>query len=394
MPVREIRPEERADFERLESIAFASPLSEEDLRRRLEREPEAVCLGHFDSAGTLTAGMVLPEYQMRYEDRFVPMVGVGGVASLPEYRYQGAIRRVFEAAFARMREGGAVFSALYPFSHPYYRQFGYELCQLTARYTLPVDALRSFRCEATVRRIEPGDPFDGLQAVYDAHFARCNMAIRREARHWQGLVTKEPLRERVYTYLLQDAQGPCAYVVFAAQNVGEYSKEMRVREIAFAHPKGLRDALGFLYRLAPQYGKAILTLPDGVPLHAVLPESYDASADIFSHPMARVVDLPRALALKPHPAGAAYTLRVHDAMIPGNDGLFAVQCEAAGVSVRRLEADAPADLEAGVQQITQLLLGFLSLDEALYSPQVTLRASGDVLRRIFVKRPVYLTEFF
>ena len=55
MPVREIRPEERADFERLESIAFASPLSEEDLRRRLEREPEAVCLGHFDSAGTLIA---------------------------------------------------------------------------------------------------------------------------------------------------------------------------------------------------------------------------------------------------------------------------------------------------------------------------------------------------
>lgn len=394
MPVREIRPEERADFERLESIAFASPLSEEDLRRRLEREPEAVCLGHFDSAGTLTAGMVLPEYQMRYEDRFVPMVGVGGVASLPEYRYQGAIRRVFEAAFARMREGGAVFSALYPFSHPYYRQFGYELCQLTARYTLPVDALRSFRCEAAVRRIEPGDPFDGLQAVYDAHFARCNMAIRREARHWQGLVTKEPLRERVYTYLLQDAQGPCAYLSLAAQNVSESSKQLRVREIAFAHPKGLRDALGFLCRLAPQYGKAILTLPDGVPLHAVLPESYDASADIFSHPMARVVDLPRALALKPHPAGAAYTLRVHDAMIPGNDGLFAVQCEAAGVSVRRLEADAPADLEAGVQQITQLLLGFLSLDEALYSPQVTLRASGDVLRRIFVKRPVYLTEFF
>lgn len=394
MPVREIRPEERADFERLESIAFASPLSEEDLRRRLEREPEAVCLGHFDSAGTLTAGMVLPEYQMRYEDRFVPMVGVGGVASLPEYRYQGAIRRVFEAAFARMREGGAVFSALYPFSHPYYRQFGYELCQLTARYTLPVDALRSFRCEATARRIEPGDPFDGLQAVYDAHFARCNMAIRREARHWQGLVTKEPLRERVYTYLLQDAQGPCAYLSLAAQNVSESSKQLRVREIAFAHPKGLRDALGFLYRLAPQYGKAILTLPDGVPLHAVLPESYDASADIFSHPMARVVDLPRGLALKPHPAGAAYTLRVHDAMIPGNDGLFAVQCEAAGVSVRRLEADAPADLEAGVQQITQLLLGFLSLDEALYSPQVTLRASGDVLRRIFVKRPVYLTEFF
>lgn len=395
MPVRMIQREELLEFERLESVAFVYPMDTAETEKRLEKdsEPQEPCIGHFNDDGVLTACMVLPEYRMRYEGHWVPMVGIGGVASLPEYRFGGAIRQIFQAAFRRMVESGVVFSALYPFSHAYYRKFGYELCQTTTGYELPVQALSAFRYDGKVRMIRPGESLDGLKAVFEAHFLDSNLAIQREDRHWTRLLGKDAYKERVYTYLLEDENGPSAYVVLAAEDAGPFEKNGNVREIAYVRPRGLTDALGFLYRLSAQYGKLRILLPDGVPLPALLPESYDVKAGIREQPMARVIDVKQALLLKRHFDGARYTLRVRDEILPENDGVFAVRCEGGEVSVEKRE-DGEADLSLDVRTLTQLLLGYLSLDEALYKADVSAASNLDTLRRVFVKRSVLLTEHF
>ncbi len=395
LPVRMVKQEELLECEKIQSVAFVYSLNTAELQKKLETEPQpnAPYIGYFNDEGMVTACMELPEYRMRYEGHWVPMVGIGGVASLPEHRFGGAIRQIFQVAFRRMLESGAVFSALYPFSHAYYRKFGYELCQTTMGYELPVQSLSAFRYDGRVRMIRPGDSLDGLKAVFDAHFLRCNLAIQREERHWKQLLGEDAYKERVYTYLLEDENGPSAYVVLAAEDAGPFEKNGNVREIAYVRPQGLRDALGFLYRLSAQYAKLRIPLPDGVPLPALLPESYDVKAGIREQPMARVIDVRRALTLKRHFDGARYTLCVRDEILPENDGLFAVRCEGGEVSVERRE-DGEADLTLDVRTLTQLLLGYLSLDEALYKSDVSAGANLDTLRRVFVKQPVFLTDHF
>lgn len=395
MPVRKIKREELLECEKIQSIAFAYPLDTAELARLIATEPDPAdpYIGYFDEENTVTACMELPAYHVRYEGHWVPMVGVGAVASLPEYRFGGAVRQMMHAALRQMVEDGVVFSSLYPFSHPYYRRFGYELCQMTTEYEIPIESLSGFRYHGKARMVRTGDAIDGLKAVFDAHFARCNMPVRREERHWKRVLGDDTFKDRIYTYLLEDEEGPSAYVVLAAENDGPNKRIGNVREIAFVRPQGLGDVLGLLYRLAAQYKRVRIHLPDDVPLAALLGESYGLQGKYPNQQMTRVISVEKALALKRHPEGAAYTLRVHDEGIPENDGVFCVRCEGGAVSVRKTAHDT-ADLTVDVRTLAQLLLGYLAVDEALYKPDVRVEAKLDTLRSVFVKRPVFLTDHF
>lgn len=395
MPIHMITPEELLECEKIQSIAFVSSLDIEQLKKRLAEEgpPPDRYIGYFNEENVLTACMELPEYEVLYDGQWVGMVGLGGVASLPEYRRGGAIRQIVNTALREMYAGGTLFSCLYPFSHAYYRQFGYELCQLSPEYGLSIEALSHFQCEAKVRMLQPGEKIEELQAVFERFFSGCNLPVRRQERHWKHLTGSDPYKERRYTYLLEDEEGPSAYVVFTPQG-DDNNRVCRVYEMAFTSPKGLSDVLGFLYRLSAQYTKVRLSLPEGIPLPALMRESYEVKLGLFSHQMTRVVHLQQALQKKRHPDGAEYTVRVRDAVIPENDGVFHVRCQSGAVSAAKLPDTADADLTADVRAMTQLLLGFLSLDEALYRPDVQAASSLQTLRSVFIKRPVFLTDHF
>lgn len=404
MPVRKIKKEELLECEKIQSVAFAYSLDTAALEKKLAEEPEPIdpYIGFFNDENVLTACMELPAYQMRYEGSWVRMVGLGGVASLPEYRFGGAIRQIIQTAFHQMVESDAVFSVLYPFSHAYYRKFGYELCQLMTEYEVPLSALSKFRYTGKARMLQPGDSLDGLKSVFTAHFQRYNMSVQREDRHWKKRLGEDAYKERVYTYLLEDENGPSAYLVMAVETANSSEKLGRVRELAYVHPQGFSDVLGFLYRLSAQYGKLRIALPDDIPLAALLDESYDIKGECCEQQMARVIQVKRALEGKTHFEGAAYTLRVRDEYLPENDGIFSVRCEGGTVLVeKQLQTDTVdhmvdhmVDLTVDVRTLTQLLLGFLSMDEALYKPDVTVTANLETLRRVFVKRPVFLTDHF
>lgn len=396
LPVRMIKKEELLECEKIQSVAFVYALDTAELEKKIAEGPDPAnpYIGYVNDENVITACMELPAYQARYEGDWVRMVGIGGVASLPEYRFGGAIRQILQTALLKMYDSDAVFSALYPFSHPYYRKFGYEVCQTTTQYELPVQALAKFRYTGKARMLRPGDPIDGLKTVFDAHFLRYNMAIRREERHWKRVLGEDTYKERVYTYLLEGEDGPSAYVVLAAEDAGPFEKAGNVREIGFVRPEGLRDVLGFLYRFAAQYGKLRIPLPDDIPLTSLVDESYDLKVVYSNHQMTRVVNVEKALRLKRHFEGAAYTLCVRDDGIAQNDGVFCVRCTNGEVAVEKKAGVANVDLCVDVRTLAQLLLGFLSVDEAMYKADVQVNSNIETLRGVFTKRGVFLTDHF
>lgn len=397
MPVRMIKKEERLECEKIQSVAFAFSLDTAKVEKEIAEKPDPVnpYIGFFNDQNVITACMELPEYRMRYEGNWVRMVGIGGVASLPEYRFGGAVREILQFAFRQMRENGTVFSSLYPFSHNYYRKFGYETCQLhTMGYELPVEALSKFRCTGTARMIQPGDSLKSFQAIFDAHFLRYNMPVQREERHWKRLLSDDPYKDRVYSYLLEDENGPSAYLVMGVQPDGEHNNICHVRETAFARPEGLTDVLGLLYRLSAQFGTVHIELPDDVPFAALIDETYEIKNRYSNQQMTRVIDVQKALELKRHPEGAAYTLCVRDDGIPENDGVFCVRNENGKVCAEKQTDTGSADLTVDVRTLGQLLLGFLSIDEAVYKSDVQVHANMETLKAVFIRRNVFLTEHF
>ena len=109
--------------------------------------------------------------------------------------------------------------------------------------------------------------------------------------------------------------------------------------------------------------------------------------------MARIINVEKALELKAPASGEKYTLEVTDALVPENNGVFQVT---GGMTpaVEQLPEGTPADLSLDIGSLTQLCLGFLSLEELLFKPGVVLNGNQDVLKRAFPKGAVFLNEYF
>lgn len=401
MSVREITEKELLlECGRISSIAFCYSWDQEEAAKNLEKPDHRtnVTFGSFNQEGALAACLQLPEYRVWYQGQSVPMVGVGGVASLPEHRRGGAIRELFQTALTWMRQRGAVFSSLYPFSHLFYRKFGYELCHFSFSYKIPTEALASFSCTCQVRMLLPGEGLEAdlprLRQVYNAWLGQHNLTVDREDRHWKDLVGTNATKERRYAYLLEEDGKPLAYVIFTAEDApAPQGKTGKIRELAFIDPKALTQALGFLYRLAAQYERFTLSVPGDLPLSSLVQECYDLECSCWEQPMARIINVEKALELKVPASGEKYTLEVTDALVPENNGVFQVT---GGMTpaVEQLPEGTPADLSLDIGSLTQLCLGFLSLEELLFKPGVVLNGNQDVLKRAFPKGAVFLNEYF
>ena len=69
MPVRKMEANDIAACEKIQAIAFVSPFDAQAVDERLQKEgcPRDEYVGYVNEEGTITACMVLPRYQMRYE---------------------------------------------------------------------------------------------------------------------------------------------------------------------------------------------------------------------------------------------------------------------------------------------------------------------------------------
>lgn len=397
MPVRFITKEEMLNLEKIMAVAFVQTLDIKKFEEEIKTKdaPEKRHIAYVNDAGEMTAGMVLPEFDMWLNGTLVKMVGIGGVASLPEHRHERAIRKCFDFAFRDMIESGVAFSSLYPFSHTFYRKFGYEFISPALEYTLPTISLsKQYRHDGWARMYEKPAPLSEYRRVFEACYSHYNGAVRRDDELWlHSRLTADPYAEKLYTYLLGDENGPNAYFTFAAEKSGAFDNVLNVVEIAYLTPSALLSTLGFIGRLSAQYSKTKLCLPEDVPLHHLIDESYEVEMNVKNQVMFRVVSAETALKALRHPIGAEYTLSIRDDGIPENDGAFRVIADESCVRVERFEGDS-CDLSLDIRTLAPLVMGGLSLKQAAFRPDVKIGGNVQTLEAVFTKRPFHLTEAF
>ena len=81
-----------------------------------------------ESDGVSASNLQLMPHRIRL-GRFAYDVNyVSGVATLPEFRYRGLVRELFDFAFPVMRQRHQPISLLVPFNYAFYEKFGYKQC--------------------------------------------------------------------------------------------------------------------------------------------------------------------------------------------------------------------------------------------------------------------------
>lgn len=373
-------------FNKIEAAAFVSSFDPASFEYKPHTGPSEI----WGFGSPATSAMVIHDFGVWFDGHLVKATGVGGVASLPESRGQGGIREIFAALLPAWREKDVVFSLLYPFSHRFYRQFGFELVQRMHRYSLPMEALAGFRCAEPVELLTG---FDSLQKLHRDFGAVHNLYILRKDAQWNHF-KKDPFLSRVYTYRV----GQNAYVTFRPQDPepGQDGYTLKVLDLAYLGSAALHSLFGFLYGLRAQYSRVTLELPPSVPLMHMIPECYDVSLSVEARGMARIVHVQRALEQMHYPQESGFfTLQVTDAFLPANSGCYSVRyADGHALSVTMDDFGGRPDLMVSIQSLTQLVTGSLTLEEALYLPDVTCLVNPARLQGLFPRKDLFFTDGF
>ncbi len=394
MDIRRLQPDEAAAADKLESLAFVAPVQADDGK---ENAYQADRWGCFGDDGQLRATLTNHDLPIWFDGKIASSRGVAGVASDPVTRGQGHVRELMRHVLRDDREAGALFSTLYPFSHPFYRRFGYETCFTYPVATFPTKALEVFQAgePPVARLLLPEDGTAALHPVYQAFAQRYNLAVARDERTWLRRKLGNPFKAEQTCYVLSSGGRDTAYAMFYYRPQEKpFIRTLCITEYAFINAQAFAALMRFLHRFAAQAKDVELFVPDNLPLSSLLAEPYDIRRSTGSQPMARVLNVEGVLKAMRYPRKeGTFTLYVEDAFLPENEGCYRVAfSKNGGADVAR--CDGEADLRLTAQAFAQLALGFVGLTEAAYRPDVQIHGNASLLRRVFPKKPVFLQDFY
>jgi len=394
--LRSLTLEEMPAYNKLSSICFTYTASPESLAPK-EMAPEKLrqVRGVFDDDGTLLGGMWMIEMNCRFEGHDCPFLGIGGVVTDPAERRRGAIRQIFEEGLPRLRNAGFVFSALYPFSHVFYRKFGYELGIVKRMAKFSPSSLRSdLHQAASIRRILPEEPDGGMQQVYEKYIANKNLAVIRSVDHWRDLRRGTPWENLKYSYVLyNEEKEPMAYWV-GTMAKGEDGATLTVADMAYTCREGM-ESIFAMFRTMNEVGNIHTLAPQDMPLRYLMNDPYNMSEEASCGGMVRVMDVEKALAMLPAPAlVGSCTVEVSDQQIPENNGRFAIASDGEKLTVRR--TDAAPDLKCTINGLSALVVGTLDFQGSLDARLAQLLQSTNerFMAELFRRRQQHLHNYF
>ncbi|MBP5250480.1 MAG: GNAT family N-acetyltransferase, partial [Lachnospiraceae bacterium] len=347
--------------------------------------------GAFNEDGKMTARITDYRFRFYLDGQAVTTGGIGGVATLPEYRNSGAVREIFNALLNDAYKKGEVISTLFPFKHEFYRKVGYDTVTFMNEYTLTPSALRDYRFDGEVKKWDTGDSVSDFLSIYNAFAPKFNLSMERsEEKMLEHLKVEKPYMDRRFSYVFRQNGKPVSYLIFTDVK-NDPAAILQVEECAWTCRDGFNAILGFLARFDADYGTIKLPLPKGIDLLRIIrsPRAYDIEKHTCQHFMVRVINAKKLLSAIRKPADCDITINVTDEIIPENNRTYRVK----GGKVTESKA-ASADLEVNVRALGQMAVGAINFDEALLRTDVTLNANEEALRRLFTEKNTFCWEHF
>ena len=345
--------------------------------------------GAFREDGTLMAHMINHQFMSCLDGTPVRNGGIGAVSTLPEYRMEGCIREIFQRLLPHAFANGEVISTLYPFSHAFYRKFGYETVCWKNIYEFAPGVLEGYTFRGNAKLWKQGDSVAEWTGLYNRFAISWNLAICRDEKRMADHLKGEYYKDRKFCYLLHEESEPVAYLIF--QDIRHDPQAiLEVQDLAWAGPKGFQAILGFLARFSADYGTIRLFLPRDLELLSLIrsPRAYDIQKTTEQNYMVRVINAAKALEAIRKPEGCSFVIRVNDELIPENNGIWQVTCDGVYPTTRK------PDLIVSEKTLGQLVTGAVSLAEVLYREDASVLNNRDLLERVFTRKPILIEDHY
>ncbi|MGE7090986.1 GNAT family N-acetyltransferase [Lysinibacillus sp. NPDC048646] len=191
MEIKLIPPNDYMQVHRLRDYCFPNKYigaRREDFQYWIE---QSTTLGAYDGDKVVGQLFILP-LNMTVHGENYKMGGIGFVATYPEYRQQGIIKKLMLQALKEMRQNGQSISVLAPFSVSFYRYFGWELFFEKLHYSIPHTMFPSLGKQLdVVKRMSFEWPdetlFQAIQRFHNTQALVHNGSMLRDEAWWKRI---------------------------------------------------------------------------------------------------------------------------------------------------------------------------------------------------------------
>src|SRR5690625_4225879 len=257
------------------------------------------------------------------------MGGIASVATWPEYRRQGMIKKLLFHALQEMKKNGQTISFLSPFSIPFYRKYGWELAFTDKKYEIPIGHFkREWEAQGYVRRIKQDIPL--LHDIYTTYAKGLSGMLTRDEKWWEQRVLTDSSSHIAVAY--NEAGEAEGYLIYKVKE-----RIFTVIEMAYTSLNGWKLLLEFIANHDSMVKNVKMIVPENDQLTLLLanPEFDQKVTPYF---MARIVDV--FVFLKQYPfresgQDQALIINVEDAFFPENSGAYQLTKSATGIEVEK-----------------------------------------------------------
>lgn len=395
MIVRRTRPEEVPRANELFAIAFEQPM-EREAAARPDGEGVRRWSAFDGGTGEMMSTFTITDFTVRFDGHACKMGGVGGVATLPQYRRQGGIRGCFQAALPDMYASGYDFSYLYPFSTAYYRKFGYECCVRKLFFSVRLGLLAPPEFHGTLRLAEAGNPMtEAIRAVDACWEGKYNMMVQHRRSDYQWTEKQDPAVRQGFTYVcFAPDKTPKAYASFTKEDQ-DGGRNLVCSRFCFTDREGFSGLMNLFKSLSADHALVKFSLPASEAMEYLFPEWSMGAAACSLQPagMVRAVNVKSVLEKAAYEGSGSAVLRVRDPQIPENDRTFSLRfSQGKAVSVEETLEEADADLS--IAAFSALIAGVCDFrDAAEWMDGLEVRRPA-ALPQVFYRKPLMIADYF
>ncbi len=301
----------------------------------------------------------------------VPM-SVGAVAAvtvLPEYQNLGVAAKMMKSSIAGMYDQAQALSVLFPFSHKYYRQFGYGTVGDLHAYRIDPNNITVSEEGHKVRPFVMDD-LPIMRVLYKGELTWHNGWFTRSNQWWDKIISQWP------NMMVFDNDDMIAgYYSYDIKSGQDGERILQINEFFAADAEAFRGLISYL--AAQDEADVIEYLaPADTPLRHCLRQPIAANAQnrgwIFNDlchitpgPVARIINLPKALTTRFYTRGVSgrKVLKVADPLIPANEETIAFRL-VDGRAETHPAGNKKPDIETDITTLTQILCGYMKAMDA------------------------------
>jgi predicted acetyltransferase len=284
----------------------------------------------------------------------IPFSAVWGVATLPQHRRKGLIRKLMVESFKSMREKGISLSILAPFYKLYYERFGYSLAEHRVKHEFPHVLLRFVKGDEQITNRELSDTSEASTTLEMER-----SMSRFGSRNFHTISTLERMIKENHFHLFEKENKPVGSVKFHFSKVKEDHIDLGV----YASTYTSLDVFPSIVELVGHYATNATTIrwycDPQIPVRYYMDDLQEWNTVDWSGMMMRVVDLEgySAAIQIPVQATESVILKLNDEMCPWNQGTFRLTPSSGSLEIERLDDSVVPEITLQALQLSETIGG-------------------------------------